>query len=100
MDLNSGAASPRVNRGAPHSGQKLRVARLPLPARTECVHTSDLYVRCQDNKAGGERSATGAKAVSAVADEHRDWRTHEHMADRSACAPAGERSSHDKVSSC
>src|ERR1700722_5253432 len=37
MDMKSGAASPRVNRGAPQSEQKLRVARLPLPARTECV---------------------------------------------------------------
>jgi len=37
MDMNSGAASPRVNRGAPQSEQKLRVARLPLSARTEYV---------------------------------------------------------------
>ena len=37
MDMNSGATSPRVNRGAPQSEQKLRVARLPLPARTEYV---------------------------------------------------------------
>jgi hypothetical protein len=37
MDMNSGAASPRVNRGEPHSEQKLRVARLPLVARTEYV---------------------------------------------------------------
>jgi hypothetical protein len=37
MDMNSGAASPRVNRGAPQWEQKLRVARLPLPARTEYV---------------------------------------------------------------
>lgn len=35
MDMNSGAASPRVNKGEPQSGQKLRVASLPLVARTE-----------------------------------------------------------------
>ena len=33
----SGAASPRVNKGDPHSEQKLRVASLPLLARTEYV---------------------------------------------------------------
>jgi hypothetical protein len=37
MDMTSGAASPRVNRGEPHSEQKLRVARPPLLARTEYV---------------------------------------------------------------
>src|ERR1700727_1375688 len=37
MDIESGEASPGVNRGAPQSEQKVRVARLPLPARTECV---------------------------------------------------------------
>jgi len=37
MDVNPGAASPRVNRGDPQSGQKLRVARAPLLARTENV---------------------------------------------------------------
>jgi hypothetical protein len=37
MDMKSGAASPQVNKGAPQSEQKLRVARLPLPARTEYV---------------------------------------------------------------
>jgi len=37
MDMNSGAASPLVNRGEPQSQQKLRVASLPLPARTEYV---------------------------------------------------------------
>jgi hypothetical protein len=37
MDMNSGAVSPQVNRGVPQSEQKLRVARLPLPARTEYV---------------------------------------------------------------
>jgi hypothetical protein len=37
MDMTPGAASPRVNKGEPHSEQKLRVARLPLPARTEYV---------------------------------------------------------------
>jgi hypothetical protein len=35
MDMNCGLASLRVNRGVPHSGQKLRVASLPLLARTE-----------------------------------------------------------------
>jgi hypothetical protein len=37
MDITSGAVSPRVNRGEPQSAQKLRVASLPLPARTEYV---------------------------------------------------------------
>ena len=37
IDITSGAASPLVNRGEPQSEQKLRVARLPLPARTEYV---------------------------------------------------------------
>jgi len=37
MDITSGAASPRVNRGEPQSEQKLRVASLPLLARTEYV---------------------------------------------------------------
>jgi hypothetical protein len=37
MDMISGAVSPRVNRGEPQSEQKLRVASLPLPARTEYV---------------------------------------------------------------
>jgi hypothetical protein len=37
MDMTPGAASPRVNKGEPHSEQKLRVARLPLPAGTEYV---------------------------------------------------------------
>jgi hypothetical protein len=37
MDITSGATWPRVNSGVPHSEQKLRVARLPLPARTEYV---------------------------------------------------------------
>ena len=35
IDMTPGASSPRVNKGEPHSEQKLRVARLPLPARTE-----------------------------------------------------------------
>ncbi len=35
--MNPGLASPRVNNGEPHSGQKLRVATAPLPARTEYV---------------------------------------------------------------
>jgi hypothetical protein len=35
MDIIAGAVSPRVNRGEPQSEQKLRVASLPLPARTE-----------------------------------------------------------------
>ena len=37
MDMTSGAATPLVNRGEPQSEQKLRVASLPLPARTEYV---------------------------------------------------------------
>ena len=37
MDITPGATWPRVNRGEPQSEQKLRVARLPLPARTEYV---------------------------------------------------------------
>lgn len=37
MDITSGATWPHVNRGEPQSEQKLRVARLPLPARTEYV---------------------------------------------------------------
>ena len=37
MDMTSGATSPRVNRGEPQPEQKLRVASLPLPARTEYV---------------------------------------------------------------
>jgi hypothetical protein len=37
MDMTPGAASPCVNKGEPHSEQKLRVARRPLPARTEYV---------------------------------------------------------------
>src|SRR6185312_16676800 len=36
MDMKSDA-SLRANRGVPQSGQKPRVARLPLPARTEYV---------------------------------------------------------------
>ena len=35
MDVNSGLASPRVNRGVPQSQQKLRVVRPPLLPRTE-----------------------------------------------------------------
>jgi hypothetical protein len=35
MDMTPGAVSPLVNRGEPQSEQKVRVARLPLPARTE-----------------------------------------------------------------
>ena len=34
IDVNCGLTSLRVNRGVPHSGQKLRVANLPLLART------------------------------------------------------------------
>lgn len=37
IEMNSGLASLRVNKGVPQSGQKLRVARRPLLARTECV---------------------------------------------------------------
>ena len=37
MNMTPGAASPRVNRGEPQSEQKLRVASLPLLARTEYV---------------------------------------------------------------
>ena len=37
MDITSGAVSPPVNRGEPQSEQKLRVASLPLLARTEYV---------------------------------------------------------------
>ncbi|AIP34802.1 hypothetical protein DR64_7717 [Paraburkholderia xenovorans LB400] len=37
MDITSGAVSPRVNRGEPQSAQKLRVASMPLPARTEHI---------------------------------------------------------------
>ena len=37
MDMTPGALSPLVNRGEPQSEQKLRVASLPLPARTEYV---------------------------------------------------------------
>ncbi len=36
-DIHAGFASPRVNNGEPHCGQKLRVATLPLFARTEYV---------------------------------------------------------------
>jgi len=36
MDMKS-EASLRANSGVPQSGQKLRIARLPLPARTEYV---------------------------------------------------------------
>ena len=35
MDVNCELASLRVNRGLPHSGQKLRVVNLPLQPRTE-----------------------------------------------------------------
>ena len=35
--MNPGLASPRVNKGEPHSGQKLRVATRPLLAWTEYV---------------------------------------------------------------
>ena len=41
-DRNLGLTSPRVNKGEPHCGQKLRVARSPLPARTE--YASDVPV--------------------------------------------------------
>jgi hypothetical protein len=37
MDITSGTASPLVNKGEPQSEQKLRLASLPLPARTEYV---------------------------------------------------------------
>ena len=37
MDMTSGAVSPHVNIGEPQSEQKLRVASLPLLARTEYV---------------------------------------------------------------
>jgi hypothetical protein len=37
MDMTSAAISPRVNRGEPQSEQKLRVASLPLLARTEYI---------------------------------------------------------------
>lgn len=37
MDITSGAVSPRANKGEPQSEQKLRVASLPLLARTEYV---------------------------------------------------------------
>jgi hypothetical protein len=59
---------------------------------------SDLCVRYQDDEAGSERRATGALAVSAMTVEHRDRCASTHKADRSACAPAGERSSHIVIS--
>jgi hypothetical protein len=34
MDMNSGFASPTVNKGVPHSPQKLRFVKLPLLPRT------------------------------------------------------------------
>ncbi len=37
MDITPGATWPLVNRGEPQSEQKLRVAKLPLPARTKYV---------------------------------------------------------------
>ena len=40
--MNPGLASPRVNNGEPHCGQKPRVARAPLPERTE--YASDVPV--------------------------------------------------------
>jgi hypothetical protein len=56
MDMSPGAASLRVNRGAPHSEQKLRVARPPLPARTEyafgvpVICTSDTWTTTPEAK--------------------------------------------------
>ncbi len=44
MDITSGAVSPRVNRGEPQAEQKLRVASLPLLARTEYVFGVPLIV--------------------------------------------------------
>lgn len=37
MDVNSGLTSPRVNKGVPHSGQKVRAVRPPLLPRTGYV---------------------------------------------------------------
>jgi hypothetical protein len=37
MDVNSGLASPRVNKGVPQSEQKLRLTRPPLLPPTEYV---------------------------------------------------------------
>src|SRR6202035_2979549 len=80
------------------------VFRYSLPLRYArdqlCPDTRPSSVRYQDNDTGSERSATGALAVSAVAVEHRDWRARAHIADRSACTPAGEWSSHVEFSSC
>jgi hypothetical protein len=91
IDMNSGAASPRVNKGVPQSEQKLRVARLPLPARTEYVFGVPLISTSDDSTIKPE--AKGAPLER----WHRDWRTRTHIADRSACAPAGERSNHVAV---
>jgi hypothetical protein len=45
IDINSGLASLRVNKGVPQSEQKLRVARPPLLARTEYVFGVPLISR-------------------------------------------------------
>jgi hypothetical protein len=37
MDVNSALSSPRVNKGVPHSEQKVRVVSPPLLPRTEYV---------------------------------------------------------------
>lgn len=44
MDITSGAVSPHVNRGEPQSEQKLRIASLPLLARTEYVFGAPVIV--------------------------------------------------------
>jgi len=68
--------------------------------RVRLRRPGDRCVRHLDDEAGSERGATGALAVPAVAVEHRDWRSRAHVADRAACAPAGEWSGHVVVSSC
>ncbi|MDB5900707.1 MAG: hypothetical protein JWP41_4309 [Ramlibacter sp.] len=47
MDVNCPLASLCVNRGVPHSGQKLRVASLPLLPRTEYALGAPLISRSE-----------------------------------------------------
>lgn len=46
IEVNAGFASPCVNRGVPHSEQKLRVARAPLLPCTEKVFGLPVTWRC------------------------------------------------------
>ena len=90
------------NRGEPQSEQKLRVASLPLLARTEYVFGVPVIVMSDTRTMKPE-----AKGAPLERWQSRQWQlsvatgAREHTpADRSACTPAGKWSSHIAVSSC